>query len=91
MDQNQPAIVDALREAGFAVCSLHTVGKVLDLLVSKDGVTMLIECKMKGEKLTPKEKEFTDTWKGEWRVAYSPEQAVSLAIEVYRSWERLPF
>jgi hypothetical protein len=91
VDANQPAIVAALRAAGWQVCHLHAVGGVLDLLVSKDKFTCLLEVKMPGEKLTPAEKKFCETWAGEWAIVHSEQEAVNRATELLRGWERMPF
>ena len=89
VDANQQSIVDALKAAGVIVRSLATVGDGMsDLLCAVPQATFLIEVKMPGETLTPKQKD----WHREcpWRnhIAHSPEEA--LAIAAYyreRKWQ----
>ncbi len=70
VDKNQPEIVAAFRKLGYSVLHLHQIGKGCpDLLVAKDGVSTLVEVKdgdkpPSARKLTPDEREFHDTWRG---------------------------
>ena len=83
IDDNQPEIVKALREAGCSVESLAMVGHgVPDLLVAcPDGRTLLLEVK-DGEKppsarrLTDDEREWQDRWTGECWTVESVEAAL---------------
>ena len=93
VDANQVEIVAALRKAGWEVAHLHMVGGIPDLLVSQKstGITMLVEVKVPGGKLTPAEAKFCEDWPGEIVVVYSGEDAVSKVNERAECWERLPF
>jgi hypothetical protein len=66
-DRNATAIVSALRQAGcvvrFIACPVG-VGGVPDVLVGFRGKTFLLELKVKGGRLNPKQVEFHQTWNG---------------------------
>jgi hypothetical protein len=69
-DANQPEIVDAFRQLGWVVAITSGVGNGFpDLVVSKRSVTAVVEIKDGSQPpskrdLTPKEKEFRDSWRG---------------------------
>lgn len=80
VDRNQPAIVAALRAAGWSILHLHQLGHgAPDLLACKHGVLALLEIKMPGEKLTPDEQEFHAAWPGEILIVFSEQEAVDKA------------
>lgn len=65
VDENQAEVVRELIADGNTVQSLARLGDgVLDLLVGRFGMLMLIEVKMPGEELTPKQKTFLSKWAG---------------------------
>jgi len=82
-DENEPAIIEALLAAGYAVKQLDGVG-VLDLLVSWDGWTALLEVKggrgplggTSGRELTRQQEQFVALWKGEWVIVRDPVEAL---------------
>jgi hypothetical protein len=61
------------------------------LLVSRQGFTAVVECKLPGEKLTPDQRKFIGEWQGAFVIAYDPEGAADeLRIEYeYRMSKRL--
>ena len=69
-DDNQQAIVDALRKAGASVQSLAAIGKGCpDLLVGCRGKNVLMEIKNENrppskQRLTTDEKVWHDSWRG---------------------------
>jgi hypothetical protein len=83
VDSNQQAIVKALRACGASVePRLSQVGHgVPDLLVGFRGVNLLMEVK-DGDKsesrrrLTPDEQEWIQTWRGQYVIVNSVEDAV---------------
>jgi len=83
VDDNQKAVVDALRAAGATVQHLHKVGQGCpDLAVGYRGATYLIEVK-DGSK-PPSKQSLTDAqerWHRDWRghavVVNSPEAALA--------------
>jgi Holliday junction resolvase len=79
-DANQKEIVEALRTAGASVFVVSSVGAGLpDLLVGYRGNNFLLEVKNlagRGERLTPRELEFMDTWRGHVAIVRSPEEAL---------------
>ena len=91
VDKNQPAIVEALRKAGFAVVPLHAVGNGCpDLLVAKMNRCWLQEVKCEdgansaknrdlAKCLTPDQHKFHYFWQGPIDVVWTPEEAVEAA------------
>ena len=76
-DKNQQQIVDALRDIGASVLTLHTVGHGCpDLAVGFRGVTYFLEVKSKKGKLTPAEKAFLAQWRGRAAVVRSVDDAL---------------
>lgn len=66
-DANAVAIVSALRAAGCVVRYMDCpvgVGGLPDVLVGFGGRTVLMELKVKGGRLNPKQKAFHETWNG---------------------------
>ena len=85
VDANQGAIVQALRTMGAAVKSIAIVGAGCpDLLVVFRGVTMLLEVKQKGARLTMAEEEFMGTWPGIAFVVTSGGEACLKVAEAAR-------
>ena len=84
IDQNQPAIVQALRQAGASVQSLAAVGKGCpDLLVGYEGENYLLEIKnpdvpIKDRELTQDQVKWHSGWNGIINVIETPEQALKL-------------
>ena len=78
-DANADKIVSALRDAGCVVRYLECpfgVGGLPDLLVGWMGQTWLLELKVKGGRLNPKQKAFHASWKGgPLRVVHSIQEA----------------
>jgi len=84
VDRNQPEIVKALRKAGCSVRSTHMIGSGFpDIVGGVRGKNYLIEIKdgdkpPSGQRLTPAEKEFFMTWKGQVNVASTIEEALKI-------------
>jgi len=87
VDANQPAITKALRDFGCSVQPIHTIGKgVPDLLVGKNGVNLLFELK---DPTVPKWKQimtddevtFMDSWRGQYNVVLTADDAIRLVKE----------
>lgn len=82
VDDNQRAVVAALRGVGATVMHLHRVGMGCpDLCVGWRGVNYLIEVKDGGkapsaQKLTLMQEEWHGAWKGQAIVVNSPEAAL---------------
>jgi hypothetical protein len=81
-DANHTEVVQALLKAGCSVQSLASVGLGCpDLLVGIAGLNVLLEVKNEANipskrVLTPEEKKFHQSWKGQVVVVESPHQAV---------------
>jgi len=75
VDDNQAAVVAALRKIG---ASVEIIGKPLDLLVYYRYETSLIEVKNPAgrNKLTDAQLDFLATWPGALYVVRSPEDAI---------------
>lgn len=82
VDRNQPEIVEALRQAGATVQSLHAVGEGCpDLLVGFRGVNYTLEVK-DGNK-PPSRRELTPEqvkWHGGWNGRVSVVADISAAL-----------
>lgn len=66
-DANSTAIVSALRAAGCVVRFIDCpvgAGGIPDCLVGFQGKTYLMELKVKGGRLNPKQKAFHEKWNG---------------------------
>ena len=77
-DNNQQDIMDYLRARGVSVVSIHRLGGgIPDLLAGYRNRTYLFEVKNSEYscKLTPKEEEFANNWKGQYAVVISGEEA----------------
>jgi hypothetical protein len=76
-DQNQPAIVEAMRSVGAKVLHSHQMGGGFpDLIVWARDRTFLVEVKMPGEKINKLQAEFIATWPGEIHVVRTTEEAI---------------
>lgn len=84
IDENQPAIVQALRDVGASVQPLHAVGKGCpDLLVGWRGTNYLVEIKNPAKpradrQLTSDQVEWKYRWCGTVHLVESIEQALAL-------------
>jgi Holliday junction resolvase len=92
VDANQREVVDALRKFGCTVQCLHMVGKGCpDLLVGYQGMNILIEVKVGDAKQTQAEKEWSETWKGDYSIARTPGHAIEIVrlAVIYRYLDAL--
>lgn len=83
VDENQPDIVEALRKVGATV---YIVGRPLDLLVGFRKKNWLLEVKdpdkpKADRQLTPFQKTFFDTWRGQRDKVETSEQAIKIITE----------
>jgi hypothetical protein len=79
IDDNQPAIVEALKRVGVAV---EYIKKPVDLLVCHRGETALVEVKNPdgGDRLTKDQIEFIARWPGKIHVVRSVEEALEAVL-----------
>ena len=79
VDDNQAAIVEALRSVGVQV---EVIGKPLDLLLVCRGETLLLEVKNPDglDRITKEQAEFMARWPGRIELARSPGEAVRLVL-----------
>ena len=86
-DRNQPEIVAAFRKLGATVQHLHSIGGGCpDIAAGFRGLNYLIEIKdgekpPSGQKLTPDEAEWHDTWEGQVAIVRSVDDVVRLLNE----------
>ena len=86
IDANQPEIVDALRALGCSVQSLASVGDGCpDLLIGVANVWFLIEVKMPGELLNPRQKRWHAEAMGRTHLARTVDEALTIAKK-YIAW-----
>lgn len=87
VDNTQPAITKALRDAGMTVQPLHVVGKGCpDLIVGWRGKhNVLLEVKTGDRecdrKLTQMETDWHAAWNGQVAIVSTPEEAVLAVME----------
>lgn len=66
IDGNQARIVAALEKTGATVQTLGAVGDGCpDLLVGRLGITVLLECKVAGQKLNEDQEDWHEWWRGQ--------------------------
>ena len=79
VDKNQKDIVTSLREAGYSVQHLHSVGAGCpDILVGINGINILIEIKEGDGKLTPAQIVWHSSWRGQVDIAKNKEEAIGI-------------
>lgn len=79
VDSNQKDIVTALRNEGYSVQHLHSVGAGCpDILVGYAGINVLIEIKEGDGKLTPAQVVWHSTWQGQIAVAKDKQEAIEI-------------
>ena len=76
-DATQAEVVKALRAIG---ASVYYVKLPLDLLVCHRGITMLVEVKEEGGRLTQAQEAFLETWPGRVHVVRGPLEAVAAVV-----------
>lgn len=81
-DKTQKAAVALLRRAGFSVFITSDVGCGFpDLVVGKNGITLLLEMKSKGERKRKSQVAFADEWQGAPVLfAWSAEEALEKCL-----------
>lgn len=88
-DGNQSEIKLALITDGWTVIETNIMrGKMLDLLAAKHGVTIAVECKIPGKKLTESEANFFRDWPGLKILAFSGQDAVDKAASMLQHWNK---
>ena len=81
VDVNQPALVEQIRDLGYTVQHLHTLGKGCpDIMVGGKGKNYLFEIKNPeyDGKLTADEQEWHDMWKGQVDIAETLEDILEV-------------
>lgn len=79
VDSNQKDIVTALRNEGFSVQHLHSVGAGCpDILVGYAGINVLIEIKEGDGKLTPAQVVWHADWQGQVSIAKDKQEAIEI-------------
>ena len=77
VDDNQRAIVEALRAIGATV---YAIGRPVDLLVGYRRINTLLEIKNVHGKdaVSPRQQDFIDEWRGQVAVVRNPEEAIAV-------------
>lgn len=79
-DENEPEIIEYFERRGFSV---YRLDQPMDLLLGKHGKNWLIEVKMpKKGKLTEKQGEFIEVWRGQYEIISSIKLAAKWADTV---------
>ncbi len=81
-DANEKEIVEYFQKRGFSVERLNTP---LDLLIGYKKRNYLVEVKMPNKNLNKNQQEFTDSWKGQFIIIRSVEQAAVFADSLIHS------
>ena len=90
VDGNHAEIIKALREHAIAAVSIAQVGGgVPDVLCGFRDLTMALEVKMPGAKLTAAEREFHETWPGHIAVVETAEEAITAVVSHAREMGRI--
>jgi hypothetical protein len=85
VDRNHAEVRTALRAAGWHVTDLFRVGRgVPDMLAARPGLAVLVEVKVKGEKLTEAEEAYLKLYPGPAVVVYGAQDAVDRLAELAR-------
>ena len=86
VDANHKQIVQGLRSSGCTVQDLSAVGKGCpDILVGRNGLNILIEIKTKKGKLTSRQVEWHQAWRGNAIVVTSIEEAIHAINELFET------
>ncbi len=86
-DRNQAELMKQIRQCGWSVVSLHTVGRgVPDLAVGAKGLNFFLEVKDPNQppskrKLTPDEQEFFRTWQGMVHIVHCIDDVIKIVNE----------
>lgn len=83
VDLNQPEIIEAFQRCGCSVLSLAPLGGGAgDLLVARNGVTIMVEVKSATGNLRPSQIDFRAEWKGRYEVVRTVKRAVEIAMRM---------
>ena len=63
-DKNHTEIKKEFERLGWSVAETHSVKRFVDLVVGKFNVTLLVEVKQEGKKLTQDQEKWHDAWRG---------------------------
>lgn len=88
-DANHDEIKQAMINAGWQCEDTYQfTGVLLDIIANRDGITVLVECKVYGNELTTRERKIFDTWHGPAIIAFTPSQAVAQLAEISGKFTR---
>lgn len=89
-DANHDEIKRAMIDAGWQCEDTYQfTGVLLDIIANRDGITVLVECKVMGNDLTPRERKIFDTWHGPAIIAFTPSQAVAQLAKIAGKFNRV--
>ena len=83
MDANHTQIVKELRDQGVSVYSTHQLKGFCDIVAGYKGMNYLFEIKDPNKppsatRLTEKEKEFQNSWRGQVETIYTSDEALGI-------------
>ena len=85
VDRNQAQIVGELRDLDFSVLIMSQLGNgAPDILVGKYGISLPVEIKYPGEKMTPAEEKWFGNWHGSGIIAETTEEITGEFIRLLR-------
>lgn len=80
-DETQAEIVSALERIGCSVADMSRVGGgAPDLVVARNGRTVLLECKSRSGKLRTEQELFRALWRGEIYTVRTVDEAIGVMI-----------
>jgi len=81
VDENQRDIIAAIRKLGATAEPIHQLGDGRpDVLFGYRGRSGTLEVKAPGGKLTEREKEWADEWRGEHHIVYTVNEAIHAVV-----------
>ena len=83
-DANEREIIEALSWHGWSVTQINGTDQP-DLFIAKDEVTIAVEVKRPGRKLSPGQQRWRDQWNGLYIIAYEAQQAIDEADRLFVS------
>tara|TARA_R100000951_G_scaffold36215_1_gene30961 strand:+ start:1198 stop:1497 length:300 start_codon:yes stop_codon:yes gene_type:complete len=91
VDANHKQIVQGLRSSGCTVQDLSAVGKGCpDILVGRNGINILIEIKTEKGKLTKRQIQWHQEWRGNAIIATTTQEAIEAINELLKAKEMPP-
>jgi hypothetical protein len=89
-DANHDEVKEAVTAAGWQWQDTYQYGGVmLDGIVNRNGITVLVEVKQLRGRLTKREGDVFDNWRGEMILAFTGPQAVAQLADIAARYRRV--